>query len=348
VATLAETLSEHGYRTGAFVTNINVAPQWGFQRGFDVYRYLAEDERSPTVHVGADVVNAQALDWLSAASDRPYFLYVHATDPHAPYRPPSPWAERFVDPDNDVPPARIDTLLGAIREHGVQPTADEVRALMARYDGEIAFTDGQFGRFVTELRRRGLLERTLIVLVADHGEEFGDHGGFEHGRTLYEEMLHVPLIVRLPNPEGAGRRVAESVRQIDIAPTVLEYVGAQVPADLPGRSLLGALTGVAPPSVDALADTSLGRQRVAAVMTGDWKVIDEKVGSSAKTQVYNISQDEREREDLAEQHPVLVGYARQALAASVAGGSAPPADNAVEPVVDPAILERLRALGYRD
>jgi arylsulfatase A-like enzyme len=188
----------------------------------------------------------------------------------------------------------------------------------------------------------------LIVLVADHGEEFGDHGGFEHGRTLYEEMLHVPLIVRLPNREGAGRRVAESVRQVDIVPTVLEYVGVQVPGDLPGRSLLGALTGAVQPSVDALADTSLGRQSVAAVITGDWKVIGEKVGSSGKTQVYNVSQDEREREDLAAQHPVLVGYARQALAAAVAGGSPPPADNAVEPVIDPAILERLRALGYRD
>lgn len=349
--TLAERLREHGYRTAAFVTNVNVAPQWGFQRGFDLYRYLAEDERSAAVHVGSDVLNAQAVDWLDARGERPFFLYLHASDPHAPYRPPSPWAERLADPTADVPAERVDALLGAIRARGEQPTDAEVRALRARYDGEIAFTDDNFGHFLAALRQRGLDDRTLVLLVADHGEEFADHGGFEHGRTLYDEMIRVPLLVRFPDGGAAGTRVAGVARQIDILPTVLDYLALPVPAGLPGRSLLSSLdagdAGSGRP-IDALAATSLGRQSVAAVVTGEWKVIETKTTGTATTVVFNVAVDGQERDDRAARQPVLLGYARQALAAAAVGAGVPADARAAEPVVDPAIMERLRALGYSE
>src|SRR5262249_310461 len=176
VPTLAELLRARGYRTAAFVTNVNVAPQWGFQRGFDLYRYLPEDEHTAAVHVRSDILNGQAVDWLTEHGDQPFFLYVHATDPHAPYTPPPPFAERLADPGVAVAPERVDALLSAFRERGELPSDDEVRALAARYDGEIAFTDQNFGRLIGELARLGLDRRTLVILVADHGEEFADHG----------------------------------------------------------------------------------------------------------------------------------------------------------------------------
>jgi arylsulfatase A-like enzyme len=228
------------------------------------------------------------------------------------------------------------------------PTSDELRALMARYDGAIAFTDDNFGRLLAELRRRGLYERTLIVVVADHGEEFADHGGLEHGRTLYEEMLHVPLIVRAPGTDVPRVRVAELVRQIDVLPTVLDYLAIPGPTDLPGRSLLTAMAGGDVEPLDAFAETTLGRrQALEAVITGDWKVIRRNTSGTEKEEAYDLRADPGEHDDRATRRPVLLGYARQSLAAW-AGAATPRGEHADEPAADPAIMERLRALGYAD
>ena len=346
IATLAELLQEHGYRTGAFVTSVNVAPQWGFQRGFETYRYLAEDENSPTVHVGSDVLNAHALEWLTTDQRRPFFLYLHATDPHSPYRPPPPWAERLAD-GVALPPERLDAALLNFRQHDIGPTPDEVRALTAAYDGEVAFTDENLGHLLAELRRLGLYDRTLILVIADHGEEFADHGGLEHGRTLYEEMLHVPLIVRAPGAP-AGTRVAARVQQIDVVPTILDYLSIPGPADLPGRSLLPGIAGAQLDPVDAFAETALGRRQVLdAVVMGDWKVIRRRTTSAETVEAYDLGADPGERGDRGMQRPVLLGYARQALAAWATAATTDTSP-AIESPPDPALMERLRALGYAD
>jgi len=345
VATLAEILQGRGYRTGAFVTNVNVAPQWGFQRGFELYRYLPEDEKSATVHVGADVVNTHAFEWL-AATGEPFFLYLHVTDPHLPYAPPDPWRERLADRTVAVDSTRVDDLIAAFRERQVQPTEDEVRALAARYDGEIAFVDESFGQLLDELRRRGLYDRTAIVLIADHGEEFGDHGGFEHGRTLYEEIVHVPFIARLPGASAAGTRVATTVQQVDVLATLLDYLAIPVPAGLAGRSLVPALAGHALAPADALAETSLSRPTAEAVITGTWKVIRKEMAGPQQAEVYDFGVDPKERDNRARDKTVLLGYARQALVAAV--GNIPAIQPQGEPAVDPAIMERLRALGYTE
>jgi arylsulfatase A-like enzyme len=325
---------------------VNVAPQWGFQRGFETYRYLAEDENSPTVHVGSDVLNAHALEWLTADRQRPFFLYLHATDPHSPYRPPPPWAERLAD-GVALAPEQLDAVLLNFRQHDIGPTADEVRALTAAYDGEVAFTDENLGHLLSELRRLGLYDRTLILVIADHGEEFADHGGLEHGRTLYEEMLHVPLIVRAPGAP-AGIRVAGKVQQIDVLPTVLDYLSIPGPADLPGRSLLPGIAGAQLDPVDAFAETALGRRQVLdAIIAGDWKVIRRRTTSAETVEAYDLGADPGERGDRGLQRPVLLGYARQALAAW-AGAAATETTPAIESPPDPALMERLRALGYAD
>jgi arylsulfatase A-like enzyme len=349
VPTLAELLRAAGYRTGAIVTNVNVAGQWGFGRGFDSYRYLPEDEHSSHVHVRADAVTDSALEWL-AAGDRsqPFLLYLHVTDPHAPYDPPPPYAARFGAREGHAPDPPPGELLAALKRAGRRPTAAELGALVDRYDGEIAFVDAQFGRLLDELARLGVADRTLVVVTADHGEEFGEHGGLEHGRTLYQDQLHVPLMIRVPG-RGGGQRIGARARQVDILPSVAAAVGVRAPADIEGRSLLPLLGGEAPGvPVEAMAQTSLGRRQLAALLVGDWKVIESKEIGKSATEVYSLSQDPSERSDRAEERPVLIGYVRQALAQAEAAPLVAGARPVPSPHVDPAVLERLRALGYSE
>jgi arylsulfatase A-like enzyme len=161
-------------------------------------------------------------------------------------------------------------------------------------------------------------------------------------------MIHVPLLMRFPGGGAAGTRVAGVARQIDILPTVLDYLALPVPTGLPGRSLLSSLEDGRGRPIDALAETGLGRQSVAAVVIGEWKVIETKTTGTATTGVYNVARDAQERDDCTARHPVLLGYARQAWATAAFGAGTPADARAAEPAVDPAIMERLRALGYSE
>jgi arylsulfatase A-like enzyme len=220
--------------------------------------------------------------------------------------------------------------------------------MRARYDGEIAFTDESVGAFLAELRRGGELDHTLVVITADHGEEFGDHGGFEHGRTLYQEQIHVPLLIRFPGAYAGGRVVSAVVRQIDIVPTILDALGAGAPADLPGRSLLPAIASEPDTAIEAAAETSLGGRESVALIIDGWKVIESKVLGATTTTAYNLRTDPLEHDERAQQRPILVGYARQALAQWRSGRTASDRGAPAPAHIDPAVLERLRALGYDD
>ena len=340
VPTLAGVLHAAGYRTAAFVTNANVSGEFGFKRGFDTYTYLPEDPSRPGVHVSADVVTTAVVDWVGAHAERPFFVYAHVTDPHAPYAPPPPFAERFHDPLlasslPDVPnPVRVIEKVPALA------TPENVAALAALYDGEIAFTDDSFGRLMAGLREHGLDGSTVVVVTADHGEEFVDHGGFEHGYTLYGELVHIPLIARIPGARR-GLSVAGLVRQIDLMPTLLAYAGVPAPAGLDGHDLRPTIEGAGEPSPEAFTQTRLGTADVAAIVTPEWKVIVHADQRSSAVEAYDRSADPTERTDIADRAPVVVGWARQRLAQW--GTDATPSPNAK---LHPELEERLRALGY--
>jgi hypothetical protein len=177
--------------------------------------------------------------WLDTNTEEDVFIFMHFMDPHVPYNPPKPYNTQF-DPDYSGKYSLEFKEIDDVRSGKIKLTPDELEHIKALYDGEIAYFDSQFQAFTKYLGEKSLLDDTLIVICADHGEEFAEHGGYEHGGTLYDEVIHVPLIMRGPDiPTGkVDDRVASN---IDIFPTILGYFNIQPPDDIQGSSLLKPL-----------------------------------------------------------------------------------------------------------
>lgn len=224
---VSEHLSGLGYRTHAVVTNPHVVEHWGFDQGFDRFVVLGtDDERWADVDAGR--VNRELQDLLPGPEAPPTFLYVHTIDPHAPNDPVEPYDRLFTEEPR--PALRVGRL-----DPGVDPA--ELENLVALYDAEIRYADDHFGELIEELRRRGVYDDTLIVFVSDHGEEHLDHGRGGHGQQLFEEVVRVPLVVKFPGGELAGRRVEVPASLLDVAPTVLRAAGDEVAPELDGIDL---------------------------------------------------------------------------------------------------------------
>ena len=228
--TLAEMLHAKGYATGAAIANsVIYGTESSFDRGFDWFAGLHGEGDQPSKLVGADAVVDAALTWLAARRGFPTFLYVHTMDPHVPYAPPPPFDRMFEPhpaPGHPAQDPRTDYREPPDRER-----------LIAQYDGDVAFGDREFGRFVRALKDRRLYDGALVIFLADHGEEFLDHGQWLHGRSVFDELVKVPLLVKFPRQRDAGRRVASQVQCVDVVPTVLENEKLPVPSGLAGQPL---------------------------------------------------------------------------------------------------------------
>jgi arylsulfatase A-like enzyme/Flp pilus assembly protein TadD len=280
---LPDLLHQHGYHTGAFVGSLILDPldgtAPGFDRGFDVYdagfhlrRHGADRYRTVERRAG-DVVQ-HALAWLSQLQNGPFFLWVHLYDAHDPYDPPEPFKTRYAS----------------------QP-----------YDGEIAYADSAVGKLLDALRKHGLYDETLIAVMADHGESLGAHGENTHGIFLYDETLHVPLLIKLPLNRAAGRRIEARVGMVDVAPTILQEAGIAIPKEVQGESLLGMLK-VAPaerrdvpatPDRPAYAETdyphrAFGWSSLRALRTGKYLYI-----QAPERELYDEVTDPAETRNLA-------------------------------------------------
>jgi choline-sulfatase len=340
--TLAERLREQGYRTAAFVTNGNVARSFGLGQGFETYELL------PRKHSAATDVNAEAAGWLRTRwqGDAPFFLYLHTVEPHAPYTPPLPFRQRFAPGVRDEGLTRMN-FLHRVEEGRIAATPEVLRNLLDLYDAEIAANDAAFGELLDLLGRRGLLEDTMIVFVSDHGEEFLEHGGWEHGRTLHEEMLDVPLIVRVPGM-GSGKVVQRQAQQMDVAPTILDLLHLPVPSGVDGRSLAPWISGDGPPGEDPAETTAFSwldqhGLRAAAVTTPGWRLIEDRLPTLRRA-LYDRQADPGEHRDLAARRAVRAGYLRARLRAEerlrkgqLRAGKASP---------DSELQKQLEALGY--
>jgi arylsulfatase A-like enzyme len=258
--TVAEALSAHGYATAGFVANLHyTSRELGLARGFAHFedypvslgqlvhcsalvrtvatnfrlrRFLRNDELLS--RVSADEINQRFLAWLAARdSTRPFFVFLNYFDAHLPYLPPPPFDRQF-----GPPPSGKVSLLGRwiIHPRRHQPSAQDIAAGMAAYDGALAYVDSRIGALLDQLDRQGLLDKTVIVITADHGEEFGEHGVFGHGDSLYLASVHVPLVIAYP-PRVAARRIAEPVTLRDLAATVVDLTDVSVTPAFPGRSL---------------------------------------------------------------------------------------------------------------
>ncbi|MFN2426686.1 MAG: sulfatase [Candidatus Binatia bacterium] len=231
--TLAEVLQKRGLKTAGFSANMAfVNPEKGFDQGFDVFEVLTRRARADEskekifgkVASEASTVTDRAIRHLDEVGGQPFFLYVHYIDPHTPYNAPAPYRERFVTESVGVVRKSHDDLFAI--SGTISAGDDDVPHLIELYDGEIAYTDAQIGRLLGHLEDAGLMERTLVVITSDHGEEFLEHRGWVHGTTLYREQVQVPLIVRMPDGAGGGRRIAEPIELVDVGPSLLEQHGA--------------------------------------------------------------------------------------------------------------------------
>ncbi|RMD86041.1 MAG: hypothetical protein D6815_00630 [Candidatus Dadabacteria bacterium] len=355
VETLAEALKAAGYSTAGFVTNINVAPSFHFEQGFDSYDYLAPDfffgatdsgsklslysgmrlirERflSKKKYVNhyyqdARTVNGETLPWLDRASGRPFFVLIHYMDPHDPY---------FEIPYNGRAVARVETP---------NPPASKAEELRRLYQSNVEYMDRFLGALFAEMKKAGVYDNTVVAFTADHGEEFQEHGGWWHGTTLYDEVLHVPLIIKLPNGSRRGTRERRIARLVDVMPTLLRAVGVDVPKACQGRDLLGGSD--APTAVYAEEDHE--GNVLHAVRTERWKLILANAGNPRglpEVALYDLQADPGETRNLAGELPDRVAALRadlqvleQAAAASAVHGESGD--------IDAASRERLRALGY--
>ncbi len=291
VATMAGIFAAQGYATAAFVSNPFLDPEIEIDRGFGEFaQYLNRAE------AGVEL----ASRWVESRDGAPWFLFLHLMDPHTPYAPPPPFGAQFAGRD-----------FAAVE--GWPPSIAEVRArdpdqalkdlLVDFYDGEIAYTDAQIGRFLDSLRASGALDRTIVVFHSDHGEEFWEHGSFEHGHALYEESLHVPLAFVAPGLVPAGLRVARRTSTVDVFPTVLELAGIAVPAGLDGQSLVPLFAAPrADPGLAArpcLSEATLyGPRELKSWSTAAQKLLTD---GAARTQFFDLAADPRELRDLAPQ-----------------------------------------------
>jgi arylsulfatase A-like enzyme len=336
--TLGERLHAFGYPTQAVAGNPNLHPRFGMARGFDGYDYRAGD----MAHIRrADAIVDRALQWIAGRRGAPFFLFIHFFDPHMNYDPPPPVRGRFTD---GLPSGRLSLPFAEsarIRAGRVWLSVEEEEFVRAAYDEEIAFVDLQLGRLFATLDTSGLLQRAIVIFTADHGEELWDHNGFEHGHTLYDELLRVPLIVWGPAVQPG--RIETPVSSIDLAPTVLDALGAAPLAESPGVSLWPLLTsGAALPERTLFAErTRYGPDRAAA-LRWPYKVV---VDLAAKTEeLFDLAHDPGERTNLSASYPAIAA----SLAAAVDDRVARRRTRSTPPAVtlDSATRERLLSLGY--
>ena len=368
--TLAERLRDAGYRTLGYTENPWVGKAHNFQQGFQHYEEIwRQVPGTAGEDMGAARVSQRIAEWLEwregnpEAQRQPFFMFINYFEPHLPYNPPEPERTRFMaDP---VDRAAVDRLRRLMNPDDLRyilglahlPPGDR-RILSDLYDGEIAYVDRRAGEVIELLRRRGILDRTVVVVTSDHGESIGEHGLIDHKLNIFEEVLRIPLIVRYPPAVRAGQRIQAPVLLQDLFPTLLRLAGIRTekpagwPRDavpLPGVAGPGSerprdaggpdAEGVAEPLVaeyarpseflqviqEALPDAGAGRWDRAQVA---WRVGSEKLhwSSDGRHRLFDLSKDPGETRDLAAERPERVAELRAAVEAWLKRpGARPPA-----------------------
>ena len=262
---LPEVLSAHGWATGAVISHYFLRAKWNLCQGFDVY-----DETAIVGHggVSGDIATGAALDFVDDHPDRPIFMLVHYFDPHYDYiEHPGYLDTSDVEYHGPVTSGMVYTdLKEMVRDLDVNDL-DQLRRL---YDSEIAYTDARIGELLDGLRSRGRFDDAVIVFTADHGEEFRERSTVGHGGTVYNELIHVPLIVKLPGSRQTGV-VSTNVGLIDLYPTILDLVGVSIDHDIAGASMLDGEARLDPTPRPIFSETDWGFYRT--VIDGHLKLI---------------------------------------------------------------------------
>lgn len=349
IPTLATLLHEAGYRTGGITENGGVNAEMGFDQGMESYLHLAKLEA--TVR--------KTLGWLREAEKdtRPFFLFVHTYAVHDPYTPPEPWRSMFrAEATNGRVEADLDwddVAEWKDRRRRFWDSVDradsaDLADLVDLYDGGVRWADDGLRQILAELDRLGLREDTLIVVLSDHGEEFLEHGRFLHNQ-LFEEILRIPLVMVLPDRvEIEARRIDSPVALVDLAPTLLELLGLDPPAQMYGTSFVPLMRGGDAPEIEVLA--SWAQTSIASLRQGDWKLIRKVRGRGPRLRLFNLRTDPGELNDLATDRPELVQKMEERMLALQTEAAASLSEIAPGQSRDLSlsVRERLRALGYID
>ena len=338
IPTLAELLALDGWATAAFTEDAMLNAGSGFSRGFDFYREFRGSSAWESAGMAREGVDA-ALAWLEKHANERFFLFLHTYQVHSPYLPPKEF-DVFSKGDHSEAPAGVDPTTW-------QGTAEEERR---RYSGEARYLDGVVKKLMDGLDRLGLDPSTIVVVTADHGEEFEEHGGRGHSAALYEESLHVPLVVRAPDLISPGQTVADPVSLIDVVPTLLDLLGVRAPAFLHGVSLEPAMLRGAPvPSRALFAENKpsppFSLDNLLAARQGSSKWIFRKRDGQTTLEAYDLATDPAERHPI--ENPALHHKAELVAGGYMKlGGKAPPPPATPLQPVEPETRRKLRALGY--
>ncbi len=297
--TIAEVLLQNGYQTVGYFQNPFVDPGFRLNRGFELYDYFPGDN----LHIRrADQVIKLASRWIryNWKRKKPFFMFIHLFDPHLAYDPASEFALPFIygyKGNLKIPFAPDEETLEKIREGKIKYSDKDKKFIIGLYDGELAFVDHWLGIFFDYLKEEKIFDTSLIIITADHGEEFWEHGSFEHGHSLYQEVLNVPLIVRFPGGENGGMVVKDYVSLVDIAPSILSYLGIETAFRSNGRSFIsmpGAV--IRPMNRGIIGELNRIGPPLQCIIRAPYKLILNTV--SGKIEIYNLEKDPREKENL--------------------------------------------------
>ncbi|MFH1277963.1 MAG: sulfatase [Candidatus Eisenbacteria bacterium] len=349
--TLSEILKGEGFRTAAFISSHVLDDKYGTGQGFDIfwkrYNYGPKRMRRALRDRGEDLLTQAALDWARLELDEPFFLWLHWFHPHKPYEPPPPM-DAIYDPDPSSPLRADVETLNRVWRGGIEPTPAEIDRFRRLYQGEVAFTDRQLGMVLERLEEMGVLDRTLVVYTADHGEVLYEHDRyFGHDIMLYDPSIRVPLLVRAPGAAKGGTIVNDQVRQIDLLPGILDLLGVHRPDILwEGRSFAPALRGEALEEAPIFAEVFPPKPEWKSpprhgIRYGDWKLI--TVEGEDGVQLFDLAADPGEERNLADEETAKSAELQALLLEWMASTPLPDEDF---PELTDEERENLRSLGY--
>ena len=355
LTTLAERLQGEGYRTGAFVSIDWLTPEFGMGQGFDRHLYLRTGGRK-----NGGLITDRGLAWLAEEGDGPAFLFLHYFDAHAPYTPPAPFDGMYYDGDPRGPGEPLIDFLRSDRNHAVDAVNRERMYdwldgvtdwdyPVRQYAAGVSAVDHEVGRVVQALKAAGLYDQALIIAVGDHGEHLGEHElWFTHAQP-WQEVLQVPLVIKLPGGQFAGTVIGRRVSLLDVLPTVCGARGQPKPNDVDGRDLMEVLTApdAAPPSLLLAGHGSRADDCWQTLVVDEWKLVVRWRDGTRREMLFDLTADPGETRDVAADHPARVAALRDELLRRID----PEQPVTLRPPLgddhlSPAARRKLRSLGY--